>query len=116
MPNAQDVNDRVGQFVAQFVLAYEQSPDVARRKFFKGCTDPRMREKLLRAFNQLPRHLRCRAWIDRCEKSVQPNQISFSIRRPFQRHLLRSLVEARGPGSNGAMIDYAASIYVGQGL
>jgi len=49
VPYAQNENSRACNFVAHFISAYQDAPDVARLEFFKSFPDARMLKELRRS-------------------------------------------------------------------
>lgn len=104
MPDAKDVNGLVLDFVAQFVIANEDSAHFARVELLKALSDTRLDRQARRRGRQRLDHARGGGRIDRCQKIMQPDQVGQTLVGSLQFH-------QRGAGSGSGVFRLSAQAW-----
>lgn len=86
VPEAQNENGAGRDFIAQFVIAHDNSPDLAWLIGFELFPNSRIIEEPIRRSRKLLNHTRCRVWRYWLQKCMEPDQIGGRLACPLDFH------------------------------
>lgn len=86
MPQAQDVDAVRSDLVAQLIVADDEATNIAWREFVQLCAELWPCGELSRASYELLHDLRRSPRVQRSQKGVEPDKITFGADGPTERH------------------------------
>ena len=86
MPETQNENNAVVDFISQLIIAHREPPDLARLKCFEFLAEPRKVVQLVRRARELLHHARCSRAGNWLQMFVQTHKVQGGVASPVDSH------------------------------